>query len=717
MRFNTIVVILFCMAILYVRLDPAAAQELSRSDSLKAAVETLQQAIKLKPDNPDLHLSIGYIYLEQERWGRAIGAFKRCLNLTDTSAMAHNGLGLAYHGRGEGIFIPIERLKQLFRIDNYSKAEKSYRTALELNPNYLDPLYNMGVNYIVKGGNTNYNKSVQTLKTVMVRDSLYKEAGLMLGNAYRHLKDYDNAEAEYRKVIATERHLGKALVRLSEIYLDTDRNEEATEVYYDGIRKIRDRKFWENIYAELNPLMTDWEKREYRSLPVEEKGAFIRKFWKRRDPTPTTHENERFVEHFRRVLYAVESFPDIVPPYYDDRGKIFVKYGVPDARHVSDNTFEQVYRNESWTYEKTIRTGLTFDFVQKGHSFRLVQDLSEAAPAGLSMANRRVLASNLYNERSDFTDSYQRFSTGEIDNNLIDFHAERSEAVKKSPPESYSYKLPGKALPFVFNLAQFRAPENDTRTEVYMGVSSSNLKFTFDDGRFKSDVTCDVLVRDTTFEDLDRHEVVVTFESSTYDEVENKLLLIQDDVHLPSGEYALTLHMKNQQGQNQGLYSTTFKARDFRGDHLMLSDVQLASHVVETSAEGEFIKSGYEVTPYPYTVIRKGSPIYVYFEIYNLRLDPSGQTRFKVDYKIKLVERKRSFISRTVGAIGRIFTKGKEIGISTSYEQTGNASFLPQYIALDMNTMPDGMAEFVITIEDQVASGKAAANVQFQLIE
>ena len=332
------------------------------------------------------------------------------------------------------------------------------------------------------------------------------------------------------------------------------------------------------------------------------------------------------------------------------------------------------------------------------------------------MANRRVVAAGLYRERSDFTDAYQRFSTGEIDNNLINFHAERSEALKKAPPENYAYKPPGEPLPFIYNLAQFRGDNDKTRTELYVGVSSSHLKFQFDRGRFHSRIDCVMLVRDTTFEDADRHTRNVNFEAAEYQNVENKLLMFQENLMLDPGSYSLSIEMDNEQG-NTGTYTNPLQVKDFTDSKLMISDLQLASDVVKASEPDEFTKSGLHVTPYPYTVIRKHAPVFVYFEIYNLRLDLTSQTRFNVDYQIRLAERKRSLVARTFRAIGRLFSGGREIGISTSYSQTGSRSWLPQYIALDMGSMPDGMAEFMVTITDQVANSKVSEKIEFQLIE
>lgn len=71
----------------------------------------------------------------------------------------------------------------------------------------------------------------------------------------------------------------------------------------------------------------------------------IKSFWFRLDPTPGTLRNERLLEHWERLAYVQNNFlkssSDIVN--YDDRGKIYIKYGHPQRK--SDGT---LFFDRSW---------------------------------------------------------------------------------------------------------------------------------------------------------------------------------------------------------------------------------------------------------------------------------------------------------------------------------------------------------------------------------
>lgn len=108
-------------------------------------------------------------------------------------------------------------------------------------------------------------------------------------------------------------------------------------------------------------LPTD-EFERYHSLDGYDREEWLRKYWRKLDPTPTTEENEAKAEFERRIEYARIHFADFweyrhfrylrdewlkfewehAP--WDARGEIYIKYGEPDFRAIE--TFQQ----EEWTY-------------------------------------------------------------------------------------------------------------------------------------------------------------------------------------------------------------------------------------------------------------------------------------------------------------------------------------------------------------------------------
>ena len=79
---------------------------------------------------------------------------------------------------------------------------------------------------------------------------------------------------------------------------------EATAVaYLEGLDE-HNRAMFEDIRIVASPE----EIHTFNALPIEERAAYVKAFWQRRDPTPATPENEWLVEHIRRIMYARRHF-------------------------------------------------------------------------------------------------------------------------------------------------------------------------------------------------------------------------------------------------------------------------------------------------------------------------------------------------------------------------------------------------------------------------
>lgn len=108
----------------------------------------------------------------------------------------------------------------------------------------------------------------------------------------------------------------------------------------------------------LNPDSLD----KYEDAPLEEKQVFFKRFWKDRDPDPTTAKNELMDEYFKRVNYANRQFSSFnLQGWLADRGRILIKFGAPDD--IERHPFEINTRPyEIWRYYSLRKTFLFEDY-------------------------------------------------------------------------------------------------------------------------------------------------------------------------------------------------------------------------------------------------------------------------------------------------------------------------------------------------------------------
>ena len=71
------------------------------------------------------------------------------------------------------------------------------------------------------------------------------------------------------------------------------------------------------------------EEKIFREMPPEDRGEFIRDFWARRDPDPSTPINEFRQSYYTRLATADKAFREGKPGWKTDRGRIYLLLGPP----------------------------------------------------------------------------------------------------------------------------------------------------------------------------------------------------------------------------------------------------------------------------------------------------------------------------------------------------------------------------------------------------
>ena len=159
---------------------------------------------------------------------------------------------------------------------------------------------------------------------------------------------HGRAQFDYGRVLFKKGHIDSAIVvwqtlaqarpdlrgicvrPLLDAYLNTGETGKAQALIAEELRALGPdvRARVEDISLVAGPE----ELSTYNSLAGEAQAQFVRAFWQKRDPTPATPGNERLVEHYRRVIYALQNYSKD-GKRWDRRGDIYIRYGEP--RHIS----------------------------------------------------------------------------------------------------------------------------------------------------------------------------------------------------------------------------------------------------------------------------------------------------------------------------------------------------------------------------------------------
>jgi GWxTD domain-containing protein len=118
------------------------------------------------------------------------------------------------------------------------------------------------------------------------------------------------------------------------------------------------------LTEEVGYIIAPMEREVFLKLQTDrERDLFIEAFWKQRDPTPGTPENEFKTEHYRRIDHANRYLGRDAPRpgWRTDRGRIYIILGEPqDAQRFEGKS--STYDAEVWFYQGKTDIGLPAGF-------------------------------------------------------------------------------------------------------------------------------------------------------------------------------------------------------------------------------------------------------------------------------------------------------------------------------------------------------------------
>jgi len=470
-----------------------------------------------------------------------------------------------------------------------------------------------------------------------------------------------------------------------------------------------------NRWAEeyVSYIMTDPERKVFSALLVPpEKLAFIDSFWRRRDPTPETPENEFRDQYAARFAYANAQFRAGRPGWKTDRGRIYILLGPPsyiDRNPMGRTSTER--GSEVWTYMSLQHPDLPsslevrfVDFFGTG-DLEIVSDLNAAdlVPSGFAPSFSEL--EYFGQRRSHPVDYLADGVTRPIDegslvsnrfNLLQDLRSAENPLEARPQPLSaiVGAKVTFATLPF------------DLSTQVFSSKIPVALAVRYDDlvarrgfGRdsFSLDVYAELRGSDAKV--IDRLDRQLNFDLAP-EEVTSEALRYLFALSAPAGSYELHFVIRDNFGQRVGteeepvVVPGSLEDNELTVSSLVLADA--VEHLSSGAEEEPFSFGDVRVVPNPARVFRRGEPMYVYFHAYGLGLQ-EGRSSLSVEY--------------TFSRDGQPLWKPSEVSLAPT-EKTERAIFS----SFDTARFSPGRYTLVVKVQD-LARGQASSRELSFLIQ
>ena len=226
----------------------------------------------------------------------------------------------------------------------------------------------------------------------------------------------------------------------------------------------------------------------------------------------------------------------------------------------------------------------------------------------------------------------------------------------------------GKILPqnmnFEFDFAQFSYDSVSNYVEFYYSFNETCLKFIHTDTIDYVEGLLHVEIDDTTSGEaiVDRQWIIPNEVRDSSDMNRSLVGVIGFIINQGAYKVIVTGSDRNDQ-QNKKIITDNFLVKPFLDQNVAVSDIQLASNIIQGSENTSsiFYKNTYEVTPLPASVCGERQPVLFYYsELYNLQRD-SAPDNYRLDELV--VNSRGRIVNSTSKKVTSSINSRVEVGI------------------------------------------------------
>lgn len=207
----------------YAEMVQAGTEAVTRGD-LSVAKAQLEAAVSLQPGESSGWCELGVLYAQLGDYSRGEKAFRRALDLQPGLARAHYLLGLSL------IAHPKDQL-------DWPAAIEEFRSALKIQPDYPEALNYLGVGLTSTG---QLDAAIAELEHALLLAPQMPSAHFNLAIALENLGRLEDAATEYQKAIALKSYYAPAYSALGKLYFRMGKGPAAEEELRIALRQNPD---------------------------------------------------------------------------------------------------------------------------------------------------------------------------------------------------------------------------------------------------------------------------------------------------------------------------------------------------------------------------------------------------------------------------------------------------------------------------------------------
>ncbi|MBF0444774.1 MAG: tetratricopeptide repeat protein [Magnetococcales bacterium] len=182
---------------------------------INEAVQSLTQAILIKPEYCEAYCSLGNALLLQEKFDESIEQLQKAISINPDYSDAHFNLGVV--------------LQKQNRLDD---AASCYKKAITINPNYAEAYFNLGV---VLQLQNRLDNAVDCYKKTVAINPYYSDAIYNFAFVKQEQNRLDEALIGYQKTIETDPNYFDAYINIGVILQNQNKVEKAADYFQKAL--------------------------------------------------------------------------------------------------------------------------------------------------------------------------------------------------------------------------------------------------------------------------------------------------------------------------------------------------------------------------------------------------------------------------------------------------------------------------------------------------
>ena len=715
-----------------------AGNRLLRTGDPGHAQEAFERVLKTNRGRIDAMMGMASADIQRERWGKAADWYELIMKKNPDHVPANYGYAVCKREIGKYVGF-------LQRPGEWRKSEKYFKRVLEFDSTFQDVLFQYA---ILKRCDEKYETAVDiALRQVAVHPELLEarmgvfklydclisdrpydqaEAWLksrsvfydryFLGELYRRNGRLDSADSLFTALIQRRGLFPLQPILLSRVRLLVQKNEsrQANDAYWQAVRAVAGELDAEFIKQDLIPIVNDEEYTLLRGhTPWPALSNALLPFWFHRDPLPSFPYNHRLIEHYRRLVYAEKNyrFDGIrgnrqtmeaigyggsvsmyrairTPPWYsendkfNDMGLIHIRFGEPDNQISTPG--QNVVDNASWLYnEKGGMPKMIYHFIRsKSEYWILVSGFSQTE-----------ILTNL----ADWDSRYYRILTEDELGSITLMNEIKMETAKNAEQGLRSDRLTWpkemRPLDVTSSLFRFRQSEKSDLVQLAYGIPLDKLKIQVTDPDSISIETGVQLFNDRLIPVFkDEHHYLIRRISDSH--IHEGLFIDEFELELPLKPHFIAFHSKVTGKDIVNGWRQYLAPGDSGRDRLACSTLKTAFDIRPSGGSENRDRKSLVMVPNPLKTGKRGDPLYIYYEIYNLSLDSKGNAEYNTDFTLRLLEGRKNLFQKLFGG-------GGKSSISIRNRRTGSARTVADYLGFDVRGAAPGKYELELKILDR----------------